>query len=169
VKLETGSDGTIDFVDERSVVVELNLDGAPVLALSADAPSGLYKELEIAVDKLERGHPEEQLLIRAHPDLDNASVLVAGTVQRDGVTESFVFATDLDIDLELEFVPPLAIDVSEEPGLLVLIELDLSGWFRSPSGRLLDPADPADRSAIEGNIQNAIELFEGKNPPASNP
>jgi hypothetical protein len=164
LKLETAGDGSQDFTDERSLVIELDSDDDPVLALAADVPLGTYKELELAIDKLERGHPTEQGLINAFPGLDDASVLVEGTVTREGVGEErFSFSSPLDIDLELEFSPPLVVD-SREPGeVLLSLLLDASGWFRDSSGALLDPRVAAHRSSIEAAIQRSVELFEDDN------
>lgn len=160
VKLEKAESGTTDFVDESSVVVELERGAAATLAVVADLPPGSYKEIEIAVDKLERGHATEQSLINAYPGLDNASILIEGTVTRLGSTEQFRFATDLDIDLEIAFAPPLIIDGFEPTQKLLSLVLDVGSWFRSDSGRLLDPTRADNRSHIEGAIQKSIELFE---------
>jgi hypothetical protein len=162
VKLETaGLEGTTDFVDERSVVVPLALNGSGVLAVDADPPAGAYKELEISVDKLEVGHPAEQALIESFPGLREASILVEGTLHRPGgAPESFRVAYDADIDLELGFVPPLIVDVIEGREVLMSLVLDLSTWFRDETDRLLDPTDPDNRSIVMANIQKSIEFFE---------
>jgi len=68
LKLETaGVDETVDWSSAESVVVPLDLGGQPSLAIDAAVPAGIYKELEISIDKLEIGHPKEQLLIDAWP------------------------------------------------------------------------------------------------------
>lgn len=160
VKLETAGSGTVDFVDERSIVIELEAD-EPVIALTADVPSGSYKELELAVDKLEQGHPTEQLLIQTYPGLENASVLVEGTLVRPGAEpEPFTFATDLDIDLEVGLLPPLLIDASSMSPKLFSVVLDVTGWFLRADGSLLDPLSVSDGSEIENAIKASIELFE---------
>jgi hypothetical protein len=164
LKLETGADNTADFVDERSAVIELELGEQALLVMAADVPSGSYKELELAIDKLERGHPTEELLIQAHPDLDDASILVEGTLTRaGGIVEPFSFAADLDIDLEVAFAPPLTIQSSGAPATLLSLVLDASNWFRTASGVLVDPASAPSRSIIESAIQKSIELFEDPN------
>jgi hypothetical protein len=164
VKLEKAADGTEDFTDERSVVVELGPGDEQVLALSTEVPPGTYKEIELAIDKLERGHPIEQGLIHSYPGLDNASLLVAGTVTRAGSgARPFSFATDLDIDLEIGFVPPLFIETIEPGAALLSLVFDASGWFRNPSGLLIDPTAAANRSMIESSIQKSIEFFEDSN------
>jgi hypothetical protein len=162
VKLETaGVDGTVDFTDEHSVVVPLRLNGSGVLAVDADPPAGTYKELEIAIDKLELGHLDEHALIQQYPSLSNASIVVEGTVTlANGSVERFVFAHDADIDLELPFAPDLTVTHSDERVTLVSLVLDLTGWFRGATGAVLDPRDPANRSVIAANLQHAIEVFE---------
>ncbi len=162
VKLEKAGSTLVDFLDERSIVIALEPAAGPILAIAADVPDGAYKELEIAIDKLEAGHPHEQALVDAYPALSDASVLIEGTVADPAATsESFSFATDLDIDLELTFDPPLTPDGAAGPATLISLMVDVTSWFRDQSGKLLDPRDPADRSAIESNVQRSIELFEG--------
>jgi hypothetical protein len=164
LKLETAGDGTADFIDERSSVIELASGVDPVLALAADVPGGTYKEIELAIDKLERGHSSEQALINTFPRLDDASVLIEGTVVREGRgPEPFSFASALDIDLELTFDPPLTVDSTQSGRILLSLVLDASSWFRDSSGALLDPVESANRSAIEGAIQRSVEVFEDSN------
>ena len=161
VKLEKAGTTPTDYVDERSVVVELDPGANPVLAISVDVPDGDFKELEIAVDKLEPGESREQQLIDLYPALRDGSFLVEGRVLEAGRAESFRFVSDLDIDLELSFDPPLRIAGTDAPTTLVSLSLDITHWFRTVTGELLDPRDPASRSAIESNVQKSIELFEG--------
>ena len=164
LKLEKAADGTEDFTDERSIVIELGPGTEPVLAIAADVPLGEYKEIELAIDKLERGHPTEEALIEAYPGLEDASLLIEGTFTRDGgEAESFSFAAALDIDLEVAFTPSLTIDTLEPGVTLLSLVLDGSEWFRSPSGELLRPTAEASRSMIEAAIQKSIELFEDSN------
>jgi hypothetical protein len=165
LKLEKADGTASDFTDERSFVIELGTGGDPVLAMAADVPVGSYKEIELAIDKLERGHPTEQALINAFPRLDDASVLIEGTVTRAGSgPQTFSFASALDIDLELAFDPPLVIDSMQPGRVLLSLVLDASSWFRdSSTGELIDPAVGANRSRIEGAIQRSIELFEDSN------
>ena len=164
LKLEKAADGTEDFTDERSIVIELGPGSEPVLAIAADVPLGEYKELELAIDKLERGHPTEQALIETYPGLEDASVLIEGTFTRDGgEAELFSFATALDIDLEVAFTPSLTFDSLEPGGTLLSLVLDGSDWFRSASGGLLRPTAEANRSMFEAAIQKSIELFEDSN------
>jgi hypothetical protein len=160
LKLETaGLDNTVDWVFEESVVIPLDFTGDPVLAFDIDVPAGIYKELEVSIDKLEVGNPAEDPLIAQYPQLADASVLVTGLVTRDGGTpEAFTFAAALDVDLELLFGTPIEFPVADN-SVLVSLTIDVTGWFDG-IGDMLDPDDPADRSAIEANVQASLELDE---------
>ena len=161
LKLETaGLDSTVDWVFEESVVIPLDLTGGPMLAFDTDVPPGVYKELEISVDKLEMGNPDEEPLIADWPELADASVLVTGLVTRDGgAPESFTFTAALDIDLELLFDEPVTFTAGDSPVTLVTLTIDLSGWFIAAEN-VLDPADQASRSAVESNIQASVEVHK---------
>lgn len=161
LKLATaGVDATVDWVFEQSVVIPLDFTGDPVLAFDTDVPAGIYKELEVSIDKLEVGNPAEGPLIALWPGLADASVLVTGLVTRDGgIPEAFTFNAALDVDLELLFDAPIEFTAEDNPVTLVALTIDVSGWFAG-TGDMLDPTDPADRSAIESNIQASLELYE---------
>jgi hypothetical protein len=160
VKLEKAGDTQADFVDERSVVVSLTPGGAPAELLDLDIPAGEYKELELAFDKLEQGNPAEESLIQQHPALADRTLLIEGTVTGNGTTEPFTFTADLDLDVEVQFVPPRLVDLAEGEPMMASVVIDVEGWMLDAVGRLLDPRDPASRSAIEGNVQRSAHLFE---------
>ena len=161
VKLETAAlDDTVDWVMQESVVISLDLTGTPILAFDTDVPPGIYKELEVSIDKLEVGNPAEQPLIDAWPQLADASVLIEGVVTRDdGGPETFAFTAPLDIDLELPFAGPIEFTDSESAVMVVSLTIDVSGWF-ARLGDMLDPTNPADRAPIEGNIQASLDILE---------
>ena len=161
LKLETaGLDQTVDWIFEESVVISLDLEGQPTLAFDTDIPPGTYKELEVSIDKLEVGHPDEQALIDLRPSLADASVLVTGEILRDGTLEGFEFTAALDIDMELPFAAPLSVTDEDVLITLVSLNLDLSQWFVAAAGGTLDPNDPADQSGIEAAITGSIEVVQ---------
>lgn len=57
-------------------MVELELGGGDAFVFDTDVAAGTYKELEISIDKLEVGNPNEQALTEEYPSLADASVLV---------------------------------------------------------------------------------------------
>ena len=162
LKLETaGVDETVDWTLEQSVVIELNLTGEPTLAFDTDVTAGYYKELEVSIDKLEVGHPDEQALIDEWLMLEDASVFVEGVLDRDGSSEDFAFTAPLDIDLELPlFLEPRRIDGEGAEVTVVSLNIEISSWFEASGGGILDPNDPASGSDIEASIQQSIDVLE---------
>ena len=163
IKLETaGVDGSVDWVLDGSRVVVLDLTGEPVTAEAAIAvPAGTYKEIEISIDKLESGDAAEETIIAQHPDVADASIAITGRVSLNGGADSFVFTAALDRDMEILLDPVLVIGGGDEPtGVRVTLVLRTERWFLSAAGECLDPRDPANRSAIEANIQTSLEAFE---------
>lgn len=163
VKLETAGGPTQDFVLEESRVIELDLTGGAVTAVVVNPPAGIYKEVEVSVDKLELGHPDEQPLIDAHPELADASVVVEGMVTTDGGDEEpFSFATPLDADIEVVLQPFLEIapDGDGEGVRVFALVIDLDAWFDDGAGGSLDPTDPSNRSAIEAAMGASFDAFE---------
>jgi len=161
LKLETaGIDDTVDWELKESVVIPLDLAGNPTLAFDADVPPGTYKELEISIDKLEVGHPTEQVLIELWPTMADASVEAEGVLLRNGVEEPFRFNAALDIDMELDFPTPFTILEGQEAVTVVSLSIDLSEWFLDEHGVVLDPNDSQDRSEIEAAITRSIEVVK---------
>jgi hypothetical protein len=166
LKLETaGQDATVDWVFDESRVIEVDLAGDPVTAYALlNAPHGIYKEIEISIHKLEVGKPAEATLLAEHPDLADASIVITGQVLDNGSEVPFALTAALDRDIEILLQPVLVLaDDGEPTGIRVTLFLDLEGWFRGSSGQWLDPRNPANRSAIESNVQASLEAFEDGN------
>ena len=158
VKLETaGVDETEDQLFPESGVVVATVSGGLATAdVMLDVPAGTYKEIEVWIDKLELGKPEEEPLIAAHEILADASIAVTGTVSENGMAAPFTFTAALDIDMEVKFESFVVFGGGPASATLAL---DTSGWFLDADGAFLDPRDPANRSDIEGNIQKSFEAF----------
>lgn len=163
LKLETaGLDATVDAVFPESRVIEVNLSGEPVTTYTAiNVPMGTYKEVEISIDKLEPGNAAEEPLLAQYSGLADASIAIAGRVLQNDSEEPFTFTAALDRDMEILLEPFLVVTDGDEPmGVRVTVVLNTAGWFRDAAGEWLDPRDPANRSAIEANIQASFEAFE---------
>ena len=120
-------------------------------------PKGFIKELEFDVHKV--GGEEDIDFVNAHPAFDGISIRVEGTFN----DVSFVFTQDLDEEQEIEFDSP--IEISADTGVTnITLHLDLSTWFVTNTGVLVDPAMANDGGAYEGlveeNIKNSIDVFE---------
>ena len=114
-------------------MIDLPVNGNVVSALSVPVPAGSYSAFEAKITPADTGRPGGAALIATHPELRAASVRVEGTF--NGKTFTYTGATRAQI--ESRFDPPLVADGS---GMNVTVRVDLTGWFRTSSGALIDPA-----------------------------
>ena len=139
------------------LLLEPALDGSVEHVASIEIPEGFYKELEFDIHKV--GGEEDIDFVNAHPAFDGISIRVEGTFN----DVSFVFTQDLDEEQEIEFDSP--IEISADTGVTnITLHLDLSTWFVTNTGVLVDPAMANDGGAYEGlveeNIKNSNDVFE---------
>lgn len=152
---------TPDWTLDQTVVVPLRLAGEPTLAFAPAADEGEYKGLRIAIDELEPDKPQEATLIDVFPRLEGLSILVWGTVVRDGIPEEFLFRTAANTVEELQFARPRRF-TSESAAIAVFtVRFNLDAWFETPGGILLDPNDPADKEAIDASLLESMEIVTG--------
>jgi hypothetical protein len=158
-KLETaGVDGTVDQTFTESQVVRGTVSGGVARAdVSLDVAAGTYKEVEVSIDKLEVGKPEEEALLDEHPMLADASFAIQGRVVDAGLTESFTFTVAIDRDLEIKLDPFRVVEAGAP--VTVRLKLNTAGWFLDAQGNVLDPRDLANRSTIEANIQVSLQAL----------
>lgn len=128
--------------------INLSLESGSVTAVGQVVPGGVYEELEFEVENLDDNeeNPVEAQQIRElrarilseFPDWPRkASLLVAGTfTPRGGSPASFRTYIDAEIEIELDFNPPLVVEDGASRD--VTVEVDPALWFRRSDGRVLD-------------------------------
>ncbi len=131
------------------VLVELPLTTGVMTAASVSIPAGTYRELEL---KLHRpgNDARDQAFRTANPTFADTTIRVQGTYNG----RAFVFTSRLDEEMELEFNPPLTIG---ESGGNVTVQIDVSSWFRSLSGDVIDPATANIGGLNEGIVKTNIK------------
>lgn len=145
--------GCVDF-EARFLFVDVPLGGAPVTVVTDEVPPGLYDELEFEVERLDLNSDdpddaEEVALATAlldsirtklgFPDWpDRASMVVVGTFTPadGGAPVPFTVHLDAEIEVELEFDPPL--EVREGTSTAVVIQLSPEVWFKRADGTVMD-------------------------------
>lgn len=155
IKFESVQEDTFDFRFRQPFVQELALDSTAHVIETVQVPFGEYKESEIDIDDLK---PEDGAAYTQNPDLRDRSIFVTGFLNDDS-TQTFVFTSDLDAEQEREFNPPLVLDETS-PSTNVVLTIDMNSWFVDGNGNLLDPRVGGNRSQIENNIKNSIDIFE---------
>jgi len=146
-----GTGGTRDF-EVENFIMNLPLDGSPLILTKDELPPGLYDEFELEIEK-----PDADVDVSDHDFRDETgsySVVVKGSYEG----EDFTFRSREDFEIEIDLFPPLII---EESGTSVLVvTVDVTGWFKGPDGETLDPKDFQNTERINDNIERSFEAFE---------
>lgn len=155
IKFESIIDDTLDFKFREPFVQELMTGATLTVIETVQVPFGSYKKSKIKIDDLD---PEDGQVYVDNPELQDRSVVVKGYVNND-LAETFVFSFEFDEEQEKVFDPPLVLDASS-PTTNIVLEVDMSIWFTDAQGNLLDPRVSENKSTIENNIKNSIDIFE---------
>lgn len=141
-------------VEVGPVLVDLPLTPGAQQKFTIEVPAGIYSRIDFEIHKISKDDPAEEAFRQAHPAFIEKSIRAQGTFNG----QAFTYETDLDVEQELELVPPLVL--SEAASANVTIRVDVGTWFRSASGGLLDPADGQNESPINNNIKDSLKAFE---------
>jgi len=128
--------------------VDLPLDSGTTSTVSQTVPAGVYRELEFEVEDLDDDEDDaseaqaiRDLMARVRTEIADwpreASMLVSGTfTPRGGVPVPFRVFFEAEIEVELEFSPPLTVEAGVNQD--VTIEIDPRTWFRRADGSVVD-------------------------------
>jgi hypothetical protein len=137
-------------------VIDLPVNGSVVSALSVAVPAGSYSALEAKIRPVEARRRGASAFLAAHPELANASVRVEGTFNGT----AFTYTGSPRAELESLFDPPLVADAS---GINVTVKVDLTNWFKTSSGALVDPATAnaggSNAALVSANISRSFKAF----------
>ena len=129
----SSSTDSCEELELAPTVIDLPVNGNVISALSVSVPAGSYSALEAKITPADPGRPGAAAMLAAHPELTGASVRVEGTFNG----RAFTYTGATRAQLESRFDPPLVADGS---GINVTVKVDLTTWFRTSSGTLVDPA-----------------------------
>ena len=149
----TMDEDSLDFeIDD--LVVNLPLDGSAIELSTADVPAGVYDEFEMEIEYDDDTSVNDPDFVNESDDDDGYSIVIKGVYNG----EDFMYRSEEDFEIELEFNPPFEITNSSSPS--IAINIDPSGWFKDSSGNDLDPTDPANYEKIDENIENSFDVEE---------
>lgn len=158
IELKSSVGDSLDFELEEPFVKDLVVGSTLHEIETIQVPPGSFKELEIELDELKAEHGSA---FTANPKLQNHSILIKGYLN-DTPSDTFEFTSDLEEEQEQEFEPPIVLDDSSTSTNIVLT-INMDTWFVDENGNFIDPRAPENKSAIEENIKNSIDVFEDKN------
>lgn len=111
-------------------IIDLPLDGGVITPLSQPVPAGFYEEIE----------------------LDLQGVRLMGAV--DG--EAFDVLVPVDLELEMEFEPPL--EVAGDEVFNITISVDPLAWLENSDGTFIDPRDLATDPTLMNLVRQRMAL-----------
>ena len=146
---EAEGDGC-ENVSASPMVVDIPLDAAVHTALNVPLSAGTYTKLEARL-------APSASVGATDTTLAGRSVRVTGTFNG----KAFTFTSALRSKIEMEFSPPLVIDATTKNAT---VNIDVSSWFKSSGGALIDPstANPggANAATVSANIRASFRAFK---------
>jgi hypothetical protein len=141
-------------------LVDIPVDASTLTPIVAAVPAGTYTAFEAKIRAVQSSDANSGSFLTAHPEFAGASVRVEGTFNGT----PFVYTGSASAELELEFTPPLVVDST---GMNITVNVDISRWFVSGGGALVDPttanAGGPNASMVDNNIHHSFEAFEDDN------
>jgi hypothetical protein len=152
--------GSCEEIKADPALVDIPVDQSMVTPLVSAIPAGTYTKFEAKVNAVQASDPAGGTFLTSHPDFAGVSVRVEGTFNGT----PFVYTGSAGAELELEFTPPLVVDST---GMNITVNVDISRWFVSGGGALVDPttanAGGPNASMVDNNIHHSFEAFEDDN------
>lgn len=157
IKFESSVHDTLDFRFRQPFVQDLVVGSSVNVIETIQVPFGSYKESEIEIDDL---GPDDGGTYTQYPELQDRSMVIKGYLNGNS-DDNFVYTSKLSEEQKREFQPPLVLD-ENSPSTNIVLTLDTGLWFVDRSGNPLDPRSSNNKSIIEDNIKNSMEVFEDK-------
>jgi hypothetical protein len=152
MELESIQNDSLDFEIEN-FIVNLPLDGSPLVLTEQVVPAGIYDEFELEIEK-----PDDSDVQVNDTDFRDEtgsySVVVKGLYNG----EEFMFRSSEDFEIDIDLNPPL--ELVDGGSSILVISIDISGWFKGSDGEDLDPKNPDNTERINQNIESLFEAFE---------
>lgn len=160
-EVEDGEDNPpcVDF-HEDAFVLEVPLGRGSVRSSAEPAPATEYNLFQLIIHKPDS--TQDAALLRANPDLAEASVRVDGVLSHGGKRRDFVFVTPFTEQEEIALEP--AVVVPARDTLRITLQVDVGSWFTGGDHQtLLDPATAAaggpNEHTVKDNIRTSLKVF----------
>lgn len=155
----SGMGNECEELEFNPMLIDLPLTAGVTQAFSVAADTGTYDRLEFQIHRPESDSADLAFL-QAHPSFQGISIRVTGSFNG----ASFTFTSDLDVEQELDLVPPVS--VTDATPASLTMQVDLSTWFQT-NGMLVDPAtaNPGqpNEAVVRSNIEQSFHAFEDEN------
>ena len=153
-------DGKPDSTDDKTFKLEplvyvADSVGSRVVA-TIPMPNGSYDKIKWEIHRFSSSEVPNYLtdsLFRDFVTGDRFTVLIEGSVVRDGVTWPFIYRSDATSNITIKFNP--SVTVSNDAPLFLSLKFDAPGVFKD-GANILDPEDSSNRSEIDNRIKAAF-------------
>jgi hypothetical protein len=146
-----GTNGTEDFEFEE-FVVNLPLDGSPLILVEKPVPAGLYDEFELEIEK-----PDDDVAVN-DPDLRDETGSYSFVIKGTYNGEEFRFRSGEEFEIEFDIDPPL--EIVEGENHLLILEINTKNWFIDSDGSVMNPDDNSNKSRINSNIKKSFKVLK---------
>jgi hypothetical protein len=160
-EVEDGEDNPpcVDF-HEDPFVLDVPLGHSSVRSGVEPAPATEYNLFQLIIHKPDSG--QDAALLRANPDLAEASVRVDGVLSHGGKRRDFVFVTPFTEQEEIALEPAAVVPARDT--LRITLHVDVGSWFTSGDHQtLLDPATATaggpNEHTVKDNIRTSLKVF----------
>lgn len=148
-------------------VLDLNLTGAMQQISISNVPAGTYNRFKFQIHKVSQSDIDsltaaEQATFADFLNGGSYSIIVDGTLFKNGQGTSFTYKSKIDVEIEKNLNPPLVIGQGSTNINLTLM-VSSGGWFVDQANTLLDPTDPNNFSVIDNNLKNLLKAFKDNN------
>jgi hypothetical protein len=120
-------------------------------SVSVNVDAGTFQKVEFEIHKPEDDSSDDAAFLAANPAFAKISIRAQGTWNGT----PFTFTSDLNAEQEIELSPPLVVAQSGATDLTIFF--DVSGWFTTSGGMLIDPASAVKGQPNEGLVQDNIK------------
>lgn len=148
--VNTAVDDSCEELEIGPELFDLPLGAGAQRAITVPIPAGSYDKIEFEIHKPESS--DDAGFLALHPEYDGVSIRMVGTYNGT----PFTYTSDLNVEQEHDFVPPLAVTDNSTAGVTMFV--DLQAWFLNQTGDgFIDPATANKGGQYEGEVKSNIE------------
>ncbi|HSB53201.1 MAG TPA: hypothetical protein VLD58_02560 [Gemmatimonadales bacterium] len=156
----TTTDDSCEELKAGPVLLDLPLGAGAARTFTVAIDTGSYDKLEFKIHAPETSN--DAAFIAQHPDFDGVSIKVIGTYNGT----PFTYTSDLDVEQEVELVPPIT--VTDAAGASLTLFVNLDSWFANQTNDGLINPDSANKGGaaegeVKSNIETSLNAFEDAN------
>lgn len=156
----TCAPGTVEdsceSIELGPMLIDLPVTDAVLTPISTQVPAGTYHEIEFDIRR-PGTDPADVAFVAANPNFNNVSIRVEGTYNGT----PFVFTSELDQEVQIDFNPPLVVTDGNNNAT---IAVNIRSWFTNANGTLISPAtaNPGQPNAsiVSEKIKVSLRAFE---------